>query len=95
MERSRRYLSTLLAVVTLAGVAAFHAPDAHAGVRIIRTPSHHGGYGHGGHCGPIYRPPVHHCSYTLQQRRVFIGYDHFGRPLYQIHYVRVKTCGCR
>ena len=99
MKRSRRYLSTLLAILTLAGFAVFHAPEARAGVRIIRTPSHHvyyGGYGYGGgHCGPVYRPPVHHCSYTLQQRRVFIGYDHCGRPLYQIHYVHVKTCGCR
>jgi hypothetical protein len=94
MKCSRSYLSTLLAIVTLAGFALFHAPEAQAGVRVIRTPSHHHGY-HGGHCAPVYRAPVHHCTYTLQQRRVFIGYDHFGRPLYQIHYVQVKTCGCR
>ena len=94
MNRSHRYLSTLLTIVTLAGVAVFHAPDANAGIRVIRTPSHHGYYG-GSHCGPVYRPPVHHCSYTLQQRKVFIGYDHCGRPMYQIHYVQVKTCGCR
>lgn len=95
MNRSRKYISTLLAIVTLATIAVFHAPEASAGIRTTRTPSHHGYYGGGGHYGPVYRPPVHHCSYTLQQRRVFIGYDHCGRPVYQIHHVRVKTCGCR
>lgn len=94
MKQLRSWISMTLAAVTLALVTVFIAPEANAGVRVIRTPIPGGYYG-GGQCGPVYRPPVHHCSYTMQQRRVFIGYDHCGRPLYQVYYVQVRTCGCR
>lgn len=98
MNTTRNWISTTLAAATLAMAALFLAPEAQAGVRVIRTPipgGYYGGYYGGGHCGPVYRPPVHQCSYTLQQRRAFIGYDHCGRPMYQIYYVQVRTCGCR
>ena len=94
MNKSRKWFSMTLAGLAVAVTGILIAPEADAGVRVIRTPSHHGYYG-GGHCGPVYRPPVHHCSYALQQRRSIIGYDHCGRPLYQIYYVQVRTCGCR
>ena len=94
MNNYRRWVSMALAVVTLVLVTIFTAPEAHAGGRMIRTPVPYGYYG-GGHCGPVYRPPVHRCSYSLQERRVFIGYDQCGRPIYQVYYVQVRTCGCR
>lgn len=99
MNKSRKWISMVLAIIVLSGISFIYAPEAAADVRVIRTPSHHGScWGYpprgGGYCVPQYRPPVHCHSYALQERRVFIGYDHCGRAIYKICYVRVRTCGC-
>lgn len=92
MKRSRKWISVLLSAVVLSGVMLFPASRAEADVRVIRTRPHHGSCW--GYSQPRRCTPVHVHTYALQERRSFIGYDHCGRPIYQVYYVQVRTCGC-
>jgi len=87
MKRMRDLFSMGLAVVVLGAAFTLYAPKADADVRVIRR----------GTCiapGHFVRPQHVH-TYTYQQQKIFIGYDQCGYPVYEIRYVRVRTCGCR
>lgn len=87
MHSIRKWVASGLAFALVCGGFLAFAPEADAGVRIIRrAPA----------CTvPGYHPPRRHVhSYSYRQQHIFIGYDQFGHPVYEIRYVRVRTCGC-
>ncbi len=88
MKTMQKWLSMGLVAAILGGAGVLYAGDADAEVRIVRRSSTCFAPGY-------YAPRRHEHTYTYQQQRIFIGYDQCGYPVYEIRYVRVRTCGCR
>lgn len=92
MKTSRKWITTTLATVMLAASTFLFMPQADAGVRIIRRPICPAP----GYYAPGYYVPAPHVhTYAVQEQRRFVGYNPFGQPIYEVRYVRVRTCGCR
>ena len=98
MKRMRKYVSMGLAMALLGGASLLYAPNADAGVRIVRRGAActAPGYYVPGQYLPGYQVrPQHVHTYAYQQQKIFIGYDACGYPVYEIRYVQIRTCGCR
>lgn len=87
MNGTKHWFSAGLIVAALGAAFVVWAPNADAGVRIVRRSA----------CmAPGYYVPQRHVhTYAYQQQQIFVGYDQCGFPVYEIRYVQVRTCGCR
>ena len=97
MHKARKFFSSGLVAALVAAAFMVYAPEAGAGVRVIRRAAcpPPAWYAPPVACpAPVYIAPRHVHTYGYQEQRRLIGFNDRGYPVYQVIPGRVRTCGC-